>query len=63
MLFKDLEFVKCVEYNPYSERANNLGMVYFWRAEYNGRQIAYGDTKKECVDNARLKTMRINRGK
>ena len=46
---KMIEYVKCVEYNPYSPKANKLGLKNFWRADYNGESIAYGDTKKECI--------------
>lgn len=48
-----IEYIKCQEYNPYSAKANKLGLKIFWRAEYRGEVIAYGDTKKECIQNAK----------
>lgn len=52
-LMQSVDFVKCEEYNPYHPKANSLGMRSFWRADYKGNSIAYGDTKAECVKYAR----------
>ena len=54
MKMKDVIFVKCEEYDPYSPKANSLGMKPFWRAEYNDETIAIADTKSECVSRVRL---------
>ena len=50
MKMKDVNFVKCTEYNPYHEKANSLGIRSFWRADYNGLSLAWADTKKECIE-------------
>ena len=41
-----IEYVNCQEYDPYNERSNSLGMHTFWRADYKGQTIGYGETKK-----------------
>lgn len=54
MKMKDVDFVKCEEYNPYHKKANRLGMRTFWRADYYGKTIVtLCDTKAECVQEVR----------
>ena len=53
MKLKDVDFIKCSEYDPFSSKANSLGMKTFWRADYNGETIAYGDTKAKCLKEVR----------
>lgn len=51
---KDVEFLKCEEYNPYHPKANSYGMRTFWRADYCGQTIVtLCDTKAECILEAR----------
>lgn len=54
MKMKDLTFEKIQNYDPYNDRANNLGMVTEWvaRNEY-GNSVAFGNTKAECQADAR----------
>ena len=54
MKISDLEFKKISHYDPFHERAKANGMVYEWVA-YNewGNSIAFGNTKKECIEVAR----------
>lgn len=54
MKMKDVEFVKCEEYNPMHRKANSLGVRSFWRADYHGETIAtLCDTKAECMREVR----------
>ena len=54
MKFCDVNFERCEEYNPFSPRANKLGMCSFWRADYYGDTIATAcRTKAECVAEVR----------
>lgn len=46
-------YTKCQEYDPYDPKANKLGLRSFWRADYKGQSIAWGDTKAECMKNAK----------
>lgn len=61
MRMKDVEYVKCQEYDPLSNRADALGMRTFWRADVGSQSIAYGDTKKECMDEARAYIRRLKK--
>ncbi len=55
MKFKDLTFHKIYSYNPFGKRANALGMESEWVARNSwGYAVAFGDTKKECIEDARL---------
>lgn len=59
---KEVDFLKCEEYNPLHPKANSIGMRSFWRADYYGETIAtLCDTKAECVKEARrfLKNKRV----
>lgn len=54
MTVKDLIFKKIENYDPYNDRAKANGMVTEWVA-YNGwgNAIAFGNTKAECIADAR----------
>lgn len=54
MKFSDITFEKIQNYDPFNCRADFLGMVTEWvgRNPY-GNAIAFGDTKAECVADAR----------
>lgn len=54
MKISDLEFKKISHYAPLSERAKSNGTVTEWVA-YNewGNSVAFGNTKKECMEDAR----------
>lgn len=54
MKMTDLEFEKIESYAPYNDRANRLGMITQWRCTYKGTTIAIGNTKKECMQEARV---------
>lgn len=58
-LLKDVDFIRCEEYSPFSPRRNALGLKTFWRADYAGESIAYGDTKAECRKEARSKLQQM----
>ena len=50
----DLEFSRIWSYDPFNSRARKDGSVISWVARTpNGESIAYGDTKKECMQEAR----------
>ena len=54
MKFKDLSFEQIWSYDPFSERARKDGSRISWVARTpDGITIAYGDTKKECIEEAR----------
>lgn len=54
MTIKDLSFEKIENYDPYNSRANRNGMVKEWVARNSwGNAVAFGDTKAECVADAR----------
>lgn len=51
---KDVDFVKCQEYDPYNPKADSLGLHYFWRADLCGETIATAcETKAECMKKVR----------
>ena len=60
MRMKDVVYVKCQEYSPLSKRADASGMKTFWRADVGFETIAYGDTKKECMEEARRYVRRFS---
>lgn len=54
MTIKDLSFEKIENYDPYNSRAKKNGMVTEWVARNIwGNAVAFGDTKAECVEDAR----------
>ena len=54
MNLKELTFEKIESYDPYNERAKPNGMVSEWVARNKwGNAIAFGSTKKECMEDAR----------
>lgn len=54
MRFKDLTFEKIENYDPCNPKANALGMVTEWVARNPwGNAVAFGNTKKECQNDAR----------
>ena len=58
-----IECVKCQEYNPFSPRANKLGMETFWRAyDTTTEQYAYGYTKSEALLELRTKLQKTKKG-
>ncbi len=53
MKVDDLEFEKRYEYDPFSDRADKLGMKPYWRALHFGVEVAFGNTKAECRKDAK----------
>lgn len=54
MTIKDLSFEKIENYDPYNSGAKRNGMVTEWVARNSwGNAVAFGDTKAECVADAR----------
>ncbi len=54
MVVNGLSIERIENYDPYHERAKSNGMVVEWvgRNEW-GNAVAFGDTKAECIRNAR----------
>lgn len=60
MKLKDLSFEKIENYDQYNSRAKRNGMVTEWVARNScGNTVAFGNTKAECIEDARryCKTM------
>ena len=54
MKMSDLTFEKIQSYNPFGLRANGNGMETEWVARNEwGNAVAFGYTKKECIEDAR----------
>ena len=54
MKFKDVEFIKCVSFDPFHPKADFTGTRWCWRADYQGMTIVtLCDTKKECMEEVR----------
>lgn len=54
MKLKDLEFRRITVYDPFSSKANSAGIKTEWIAVNGwGNAVAFGDTKKECTEDAR----------
>ena len=54
MKLADLIFERIEHYDPYNFRAKSNGMVSEWVARNQwGNAVAFGDTKKECLQDAR----------
>ena len=54
MNLKDLTFEQIESYDPYNNRAKSNGMVSEWVARNKwGNAVAFGYTKKECMEDAR----------
>lgn len=54
MKLSELTFEKIWNYDPYNSRANKAGMVSEWVARNEwGNAVAFGDTKAECLQDAR----------
>lgn len=54
MKLKDLTFEKIENYDPFNPRAKSNGMVSEWVARNSwGNAVAFGDTKAECLQDAR----------
>jgi len=54
MKLKDLTFERIENYDPLNSRAKKNGMVTEWVAKnYWGNAVAFGDTKAECMADAR----------
>ena len=54
MKISDLKFEKIENYDPFNSRAKDNGMVSEWVARNAwGNAVAFGDTKAECVKDAR----------
>lgn len=59
----DLVFEKITNYDPYNSRANASGMVSEWVARNAwGNAVAFGDTKADCVKEARGYIRRLQNG-
>ena len=54
MTIKDIKFEKIENYDPLNRRAKENGMVSEWvgRNEW-GNAIAFGNTKAECIQDAK----------
>ena len=53
-IISNLEFSKIWSYDPFNSRAKKDGSVISWVARTpSGDTIAYGNTKKECIQEAR----------
>lgn len=49
-----LTFEKIWNYDPLNPKADKLGMVSEWVGRNRwGNAVAFGDTKKECMEDAR----------
>ncbi|MEG1529391.1 MAG: hypothetical protein RR405_03460 [Clostridia bacterium] len=58
------ECKKCQEYNPFSPRANRLGMETFWRAyDPETGQYALGNTKTEALLELKAKLTKKSKNK
>ncbi len=54
MKMTELTFEKIQNYDPYNRRAKSNGMVTEWVARNEwGNAVAFGDTKAECMKDAR----------
>lgn len=54
MRLKDLTFEKIETYDPFNSRAKGNGMLSEWVARTPwGEAVAFGYTKKECLEDAR----------
>ena len=54
MKMKDLTFEKIQNYDVYNSRADKLGFVTEWVARNKyGNSVAFGNTKAECIADAR----------
>ena len=61
MKFSDLTFDRVTDYDPFNRRANDSGFVTSWVARNPfGNSVAFGDTKSECVKDARRYIKYIN---
>ena len=54
MKLSDLSFEKVAHFDPYNSRSRSDGMVTEWVARNEwGNSVAFGDTKADCVKDAR----------
>lgn len=54
MKMSDLSFDKIHSFDPFNRRADESGMVAEWVARNMwGNAVAFGYTKKECMEDAR----------
>ena len=59
---KDLKFEQIENYDPLNSKSNSYGMVKEWVARNSwGNAVAFGNTKKECMEDARTFIERENR--
>ena len=64
MKLSDLTFEKISSYDPFHERADNLGLLWEWVARNSyGNSVAFGYTKKECIADARRYVRYFNQKK
>ena len=62
MKMSDLMFEKIENYDPLHSRSKSNGMVTEWVARNGwGNAVAFGYTKKECVDDAKAYLQRNSR--
>ena len=62
MKLKDLTFERIENYDPFNLRANKNGMVTEWVARNSwGNAVAFGNTRTECVADARRYVASQNR--
>ena len=54
MKLSDLTFERIENYDPFNSRVKSNGMVSEWVARNDwGNAVAFGGTKKECLEDAR----------
>lgn len=54
MKMSDLTFEQIQSYDPLHSKSNSLGMRKEWVAKNQwGNAVAFGDTKAECMEDAR----------
>lgn len=54
MKLSDLTFTQTMSYDPFHSRSDRSGMRKEWIAKNQwGNAVAFGDTKAECVEDAR----------
>lgn len=54
MKMSNLTFEQIQSYDPLHSKSNSLGMRREWVAKNQwGNAVAFGDTKKECIKDAR----------
>lgn len=64
MKLKDLSFEMIFNYDVYNSRADKNGYVKEWVARNEwGNAVAFGNTKAECLEDARRYISTVNEGR